>query len=800
MTVVVTAKTPRVHRFTTQVYQTRKYSEEAQKEFGNDLALVDWNEARGLTPSETADRVNFVLQYLYDKHFPLRTVKTRSCDPPWLTKRIKRYIRNRRREFARSGRSERWKRKRDKCEELIREAKKRYFDKVKRRVKEAGNTKCYYQAVNLMNCQDVPTRWLIQNMFPHLTDQEIAEKAAAFFNEISQEFQSLERPIPDNLVYNGPEMYQISAKLKAMKKPKSTVHGDIDPRLVTAHADLLAIPLHIIFVQVYTQLEWPLLWSTETVTLIPKVAVPGSLSQLRNLSCTPLFSKCLESFILDELKKNVVLGRAQFGGIKGTSVNHFLIETWNEVMECLEDPSAAASLMSIDFEKAFNRMSHQSCLKALEEMNADSQSISLVHAFLFNRSMTVRVGKNYSAPRLVPGGSPQGSILGNFLFCVATDKLGAAGNNHSSSSVLSTSASTISFGGNGVSVSDISSESRELMSPISRPTTASPSPLNDSLLRDLSTSSSDSSVNFQYFRKNHARIDDTVLSERCSQSVIDAYMGVPEGWTDRPLSVKVYIDDVNNIEKVKQVNAVSVISEARTVILPHAIKSERNFAAIKEMAERDGMKVNAQKTQLLCISTNNQCTVQSYIRTQNEEEIKSTDELKILGFWFGNKPNAAVHVDKLQKKFRSRLWSLRHLKKSGMSASGLLVVYCSVLRPVLDFACPSYHPLLTQNQKHSLESLQKKALKIVYGPGISYQEAIAVANISTLEDRRETLTKQFALATSKNPRYSDGWFPKKPTRTHNTRNIRPYVEVIPKTERMKKNPITYMRKILNDLA
>ena len=124
-----------------------------------------------------------------------------------------------------------------------------------------------------------------------------------------------------------------------MKKPRSMVEGDIDPRLVGAFSDILAIPLHFIYQQVYDQLVWPSLWSTETVTLIPKVPAPDSLAQLRNLSCTPLFSKCLESFVLEGLKEKVKLGRSQFGGIKRTGVNHLLIETWNEIMQALEDLS-----------------------------------------------------------------------------------------------------------------------------------------------------------------------------------------------------------------------------------------------------------------------------------------------------------------------------------------------------------------------------------------------------------------------------------------------------------------------------
>ena len=137
-------------------------------------------------------------------------------------------------------------------------------------------------------------------------------------------------------------------------------------------------------------------------------------------------------------------------------------------------------------------------------------------------------------------------------------------------------------------------------------------------------------------------------------------------------------------------------------------------------------------------------------------------------------------------------------KKAGMAPCDLLYMYCTVLRPVLDFATPTYHPLLNITQTKSLESLQRRALKIVYGTEIGYQEALALANITTLQERREAITLKFATNAQSNPRFTDRWFPKKPVRQYLTRHNRPFVEERVKTERMKKNPLTYMRRTLND--
>ena len=80
------------------------------------------------------------------------------------------------------------------------------------------------------------------------------------------------------------------------------VSGDIDRRLVNRYGAMLSGPLHIIFHKAFATQEWPDLWKQETVTLLPKNKSPESLAQLRNISCTPFFSKLLETFILDGLK------------------------------------------------------------------------------------------------------------------------------------------------------------------------------------------------------------------------------------------------------------------------------------------------------------------------------------------------------------------------------------------------------------------------------------------------------------------------------------------------------------------
>ena len=51
-----------------------------------------------------------------------------------------------------------------------------------------------------------------------------------------------------------------------------------------------------------------------------------TLGDTRNISCTPVFSKVLEFFVLEKLKTEAMPDKNQFGGLAGLSTNHYLVQ------------------------------------------------------------------------------------------------------------------------------------------------------------------------------------------------------------------------------------------------------------------------------------------------------------------------------------------------------------------------------------------------------------------------------------------------------------------------------------------
>ena len=90
-------------------------------------------------------------------------------------------------------------------------------------------------------------------------------------------------------------------------------------------------------------------------------------------------------------------------------------------------------------------------------------------------------------------------------------------------------------------------------------------------------------------------------------------------------------------------------------------------------------------------------------------------KLKLLGFFFGESPDASRHVWHLKRKFWARAWILRHLKKANLPTSDLTKIYKSLILPILDYSAVVYHSLLKKGEEREIEDLQKKPLRIIYG-------------------------------------------------------------------------------------
>ena len=167
-----------------------------------------------------------------------------------------------------------------------------------------------------------------------------------------------------------------------------------------------------------------------------------------------------------------------------------------------------------------------------------------------------------------------------------------------------------------------------------------------------------------------------------------------------------------------------------------------------------------------------------------------------MGFTFNSKGDVSTQVGVLCRKFRQKVWALRHLRKSNFTEDELIKVYKTYIRPTVEYSSPVYHPMLTAEQTYKLEKLQYFALKNIYGFQYSHRQLLDFSKIPTLQQRREEMTKKFAQKTASNPRFQH-WYPQRKTGGKRGQTIQ-YQEKQARTDRRRNSPIFYYKRILNE--
>ena len=89
----------------------------------------------------------------------------------------------------------------------------------------------------------------------------------------------------------------------------------------------------------------------------------------------------------------------------------------------MKDPHLVLACM-VDYSKAFNRMDHNTLVTILSDMGVPGWLLKLVIAFLTDRSMILRYKGVSSSKHPLPGGGPQGTLLGLFLFLILINYAG----------------------------------------------------------------------------------------------------------------------------------------------------------------------------------------------------------------------------------------------------------------------------------------------------------------------------------------------------------------------------------------
>ena len=150
------------------------------------------------------------------------------------------------------------------------------------------------------------------------------------------------------------------------------------------------------------------------------------------------------------------------------------------------------------------------------------------------------------------------------------------------------------------------------------------------------------------------------------------------------------------------------------------------------------MKLNPTKCKEMVITflQNNNAILRPILVGNNT--IERVTSYKTLGIILTNDLSWNNHVDYILKKASKKLYSLRMLYRARVEPTKILKVYLTTIRPVVEYAVPVWQAI-PDYLSNALESVQKRALRIIFPKAETYAEALRLAEIKTLAERRQEL-------------------------------------------------------------
>lgn len=275
--------------------------------------------------------------------------------------------------------------------------------------------------------------------------------------------------------------------------------------------------------------------------------------------------------------------------------------------------------------------------------------------------------------------------------------------------------------------------------------------------------------------------------------------GTPQGTLLGPIIFLCMINDACRESELpcwKYVDDLTLL-ECRKTTEPARI--QENVNDLNNWTNNNDMRLNPKKCVVMNVSFMRSDVTFPKVTIGNHE-LSEVTVVKLLGVLVQNDLKWNCHVNDIVKRASMRLHMLRILKGFKLPVRDLLTVYCTYVRPVVEYCAPVWHSGLTEAQKTQIERIQRRACRLMLGPHYcNYAHALDSLKLPSLDSRREKLTLKLGRGLTRPQSPFSHWLP--PTRSEsNARSLRngnTYSEVFCKTERYRTSAFPYIIRMLN---
>lgn len=208
------------------------------------------------------------------------------------------------------------------------------------------------------------------------------------------------------------EVDQAISRLKMNKSPGA---DNITNEAIRSARPLLALPLTELFNKIIESSRIPTQWSETDIILIYKKGDPCDVSNYRPICLLPgiykLFSSLINQRISNKLESEQPIEQAGFRK-KISTIDH--IHSLELVIEKYQEKQRRLYIAFIDYQKAFDTVSHRGIWKALEDQGLKDEYIQILKNIYTNikgRVKLERVGPSFPIKRGVRQGDPTSPTL-----------------------------------------------------------------------------------------------------------------------------------------------------------------------------------------------------------------------------------------------------------------------------------------------------------------------------------------------------------------------------------------------------